>query len=247
MKGLAKTSFINLEEIPPNRETKSIIIVPYRNDPFNQRKEQLDKFVEHYHNYLPNITILIVEQSQDNRKFNRGAVLNIGVKIAQEYNFDRYIVHDVDLLSPDSISPTYTYNPDNPVHIANLWKEKYKHERFFGGIVSFNLSNYYKINGFPNTFWGWGGEDDAMYRRIKINDLEIIKIVSDNPENKIQEMKHKNLTDDPKFKNTQKEKNVRMDIKNWKRNGINTVKFEILNCKNLKFKNVIFATVKILN
>ena len=32
-----------------------------------------------------------------------------------------------------------------------------------------------KINGFPNHFWGWGGEDDAMLKRIKKHKLEIYK------------------------------------------------------------------------
>lgn len=247
MKGHAKTINVDLNEISKNEKNKSVVIVPYRNDVLNERKAQLKKFVEHYHNYLPNITILIVEQSNDNRKFNRGAVLNIGVKIAQEYNFDRYILHDVDLLSPDSISSVYTYNPKHPVHIANLWKEKYKFEHFFGGIVSFDLQDYYRINGFPNTFWGWGGEDNAMYNRIKLNNMEIIKIVSDNPENKIQEMKHKNVSDDPKFTNTQKHKNIKQDLKNWKRDGIKSVKYNVLNCGNYEYDNVILVTVKILN
>lgn len=38
--------------------------------------------------------------------------------------------------------------------------------RYFGGVVSFNREDFEKINGFPNTFWGWGGEDDEMYSRI---------------------------------------------------------------------------------
>ena len=28
-----------------------------------------------------------------------------------------------------------------------------------------------KTNGFPNIFWGWGGEDDAMRERCKINGI----------------------------------------------------------------------------
>lgn len=38
--------------------------------------------------------------------------------------------------------------------------------RYFGGVVAFNKADFEAINGFPNTFWGWGGEDDEMYSRI---------------------------------------------------------------------------------
>lgn len=32
--------------------------------------------------------------------------------------------------------------------------------------MAFNRKDFEAINGFPNTFWGWGGEDDEMYSRI---------------------------------------------------------------------------------
>lgn len=43
----------------------------------------------------------------------------------------------------------------------------YETRRYFGGVVSFSRDDFEAINGFPNTFWGWGGEDDEMYSRIK--------------------------------------------------------------------------------
>jgi hypothetical protein len=39
--------------------------------------------------------------------------------------------------------------------------------------VSFPKKDYEKINGFPNNFWGWGGEDDELYKRVKENNLKI--------------------------------------------------------------------------
>ena len=35
----------------------------------------------------------------------------------------------------------------------------------FGGIVMFSKDNFAKVNGFSNLFWGWGAEDDDLYRR----------------------------------------------------------------------------------
>ena len=31
----------------------------------------------------------------------------------------------------------------------------------------------FKVNGFSNRFWGWGGEDDDMANRIFANNLYI--------------------------------------------------------------------------
>ena len=39
---------------------------------------------------------------------------------------------------------------------------------YFGGITSFSEKQFREINGFPNNFWGWGGEDDELYKRTKL-------------------------------------------------------------------------------
>ena len=37
----------------------------------------------------------------------------------------------------------------------------------FGGVSQIPPSVFEKLNGYSNQFWGWGGEDDQMYWRIK--------------------------------------------------------------------------------
>jgi hypothetical protein len=55
-------------------DNKTIILVPYRDDGNQNRADQLDAFLKHY----KNIPVLVIEQSNDGKKFNRGALLNIG-------------------------------------------------------------------------------------------------------------------------------------------------------------------------
>ncbi len=37
--------------------------------------------------------------------------------------------------------------------------------QYFGGVSSLSKEQYLKINGFPNNYWGWGGEDDDIFNR----------------------------------------------------------------------------------
>ena len=52
------------------------------------------------------------------------------------------------------------------MHIAKLWNRYNNNDKYFGGIVAFSVQQFRLINGFPNNFWGWGGEDDEMMKRI---------------------------------------------------------------------------------
>jgi predicted glycosyltransferase involved in capsule biosynthesis len=47
-----------------------------------------------------------------------------------------------------------------------VWDRYSGNEKYLGGIVSFSIKQFEDINGFPNNFWGWGGEDDEMKKRI---------------------------------------------------------------------------------
>ena len=100
----------------------------------------------------------------------RGKLLNIGFDLARSdpsCRFDVFIFHDVDLLPSDNLGTHYSRFPTTPLHIARCWDRYSNNPKYFGGIVSFNSTNMKSINGFPNTFWGWGGEDDEMQKRCE--------------------------------------------------------------------------------
>ena len=37
-----------------------------------------------------------------------------------------------------------------------------------GGVLVVTKQQYLAVNGFSNLYWGWGGEDDDMQRRVTI-------------------------------------------------------------------------------
>jgi hypothetical protein len=163
------------KKVSPNKskcKKRTAIIVPFRDDKDNIRSNQLKQFLSYMKSYLSDSNcydIFIIEQSDDGRKFNRGKLLNIGYKIAQSLNkYTHLIFHDVDLLPSSELLPYYLDSGNNIVHIAKVWK-RYDSDKYFGGVVTFPVNLFKKINGFPNNFWGWGGEDDELYIRAVKN------------------------------------------------------------------------------
>lgn len=43
------------------------------------------------------------------------------------------------------------------------------YNEFFGGVSGLTVEQFQKINGFPNAFWGWGGEDDDLWNRYGLS------------------------------------------------------------------------------
>ena len=154
------------------------IIVPYRD-----RRQHLREFSRMMVRYMDrtNIPYHIFVIEQDFAKlFNRGALLNIGFKYAQENNCTYVVFHDVDMI-PHFVDYSYT---DKPLQLANNFIVKndvIKNEIFdeyFGGVTMFPMDVFKQIDGYSNKYWGWGYEDtDLLYRCIKNNiELNLLEI-----------------------------------------------------------------------
>jgi hypothetical protein len=152
------------------------IVVPFRDlDPKQERQAQLQRFVPYMSAYLSTLPevedfkIFIVEQSDDKRKFNRGKLLNLGYKLGKREGFNTFIFHDVDLLPQEPLGIWYSKKPQvgEVVHIARCWSRYNQNDKYLGGIVSFSDADFEAIDGFPNIYWGWGGEDDELSKRVR--------------------------------------------------------------------------------
>uniref|UniRef100_A0A7S4M9S3 WW domain-containing protein n=1 Tax=Odontella aurita TaxID=265563 RepID=A0A7S4M9S3_9STRA len=171
---------------PKSSDAASVaIIVPYRDlHAAQNRARHLRQFVPHMLQFLKKLKrrglvsdyhVYIVEQSDDGRKFNRGKLLNIGFDLARRdrrLGHNVFIFHDVDLLPGDDLGEWYAKFPQKPLHIARVWGRYSNNPKYFGGIVSFSAADMRKINGYPNTFWGWGGEDDEMQKRCEKTNMK---------------------------------------------------------------------------
>jgi hypothetical protein len=156
---------LNVETAKDNKHGIPAILVPYRDNEKKERSPQLKAFVEYFSKAPWNkFSVYVIEQSEDSRSFNRGALLNIGARLAKTHS--HIIFHDVDLLPEESLLPYYTMIPNHPIHIGTVWRTKYTSERFLGGILSLTWKDFNRVNGYPNQLWGWGGEDDILRNRL---------------------------------------------------------------------------------
>lgn len=53
------------------------------------------------------------------------------------------------------------------------------YNEFFGGVSGLTVEQFQKINGFPNAFWGWGGEDDDLWNRYGLGSASVPDLCSD--------------------------------------------------------------------
>ncbi|CAH1639054.1 unnamed protein product [Spodoptera littoralis] len=163
---------------PPNctARHKVAIIVPFRD-----RQQHLAVFVNHMHPFLMKqqieYGIFIVEQEGE-KPFNRAKLMNVGYMESQrlEPNFTCFIFHDIDLLPTDTRNVySCTTQPRHLSAAVDVFKYKLPYKTLFGGVSAMTNEQLRKVNGYSNKYWGWGGEDDDMADRLKINNYHIAR------------------------------------------------------------------------
>ncbi|KAK2180296.1 hypothetical protein NP493_448g04068 [Ridgeia piscesae] len=141
------------------------VIVPYRD-----REQHLGIFLKHMHPVLQrqliDYRIFVVEQAAPD-VFNKAAMMNVAfTEVSKRYDVDCFIFHDVDmLLENDNNIYQCGIRPRHLATQIDKFDYKLPYHSLFGGVIALTGEAFTAVNGFSNTYFGWGGEDDDMYKR----------------------------------------------------------------------------------
>jgi beta-1,4-galactosyltransferase 4 len=170
-------------------------------------------------------------------------------------------MHDVDLLpTHPGFAQLYSTPHAGPVPIAKTWS-RYEYPNYIGGITGFGVPLFRKINGYPNNFWGWGGEDDDLRRRLeavgypptewvqppaelkgKIRDLEEEFIAKCGGKRAGVGIKHGGRSE---TLNLVRQERLRETYRTWWQNGLNSLAFDTVGVRALN-EHVTVVTVDLL-
>ncbi|XP_055045248.2 beta-1,4-galactosyltransferase 3 isoform X1 [Misgurnus anguillicaudatus] len=212
---------------PPDCEPRhhTAIVVPYRN-----RQTHLRALLYHLHPFLQrqqvHYGIYIVHQS-GNSTFNRAKLLNVGVHEAlKEEDWSCIFLHDVDLL-PENDHNTYTCHSQYPTHLSvamDKFRYRLPYSQYFGGVSAVTPEQYLKMNGFPNQYWGWGGEDDDIAARVRLSGMKIMRPPLAIGHYKM--IRHKG--DQGNEQNPRRFDLLKRTRLNWRSDGLNTLTYKLL-------------------
>ncbi|KFP41787.1 Beta-1,4-galactosyltransferase 2, partial [Chlamydotis macqueenii] len=147
--------------------------------PFRHREHHLKYWLHYLHPILRRqkvaYGIYIINQFGEDT-FNRAKLLNVGFleALKDDEEYDCFIFSDVDLVPMDDRNLYRCY--EQPRHFAvgmDKFGFRLPYAGYFGGVSGLSKSQFLKINGFPNEYWGWGGEDDDIFNRISLNGMKV--------------------------------------------------------------------------
>ncbi|VDP26073.1 unnamed protein product [Schistosoma margrebowiei] len=120
--------------------------------------------------------IFVIEQ-QGTGILNKAQLMNIGfIEARKRFDFDCVIFHDADLIPLDDRIPhgCDEETMESVVHLSvgvSSWNYVLPYKSLIGGVLKISTSHFIQVNGYSNVYWGWGGEDDDLERRLKASNI----------------------------------------------------------------------------
>ncbi|XP_078070295.1 beta-1,4-galactosyltransferase 1 [Mustelus asterias] len=206
---------------------KVAIIIPFRN-----RLQHLNYWLYYLHPILQrqqlDYGVYVINQHGEDT-FNRAKLLNVGFTEAlKEYDYNCFVFSDVDLIPMDDRNIYKCYS--QPRHLAvsmDKFGFRLPYNQYFGGISALSREQHEKINGFPNDYWGWGGEDDDIYNRIVFKGMSISR--PSNGIGKCRMIRHDR--DKNNAPNPQRFNRIARTRQTMEHDGLNSLKYKVLEVK----------------
>mmetsp|Transcript_1227 Transcript_1227/g.2616 ORF Transcript_1227/g.2616 Transcript_1227/m.2616 type:complete len:582 (-) Transcript_1227:57-1802(-) len=242
-----RVNSVTKKRIEAQRETRHhFFFIPYRD-----RLANLKIFEEYMAVYLSEygeknkFHVIVVEQA-DQELFNRGKLVNIAIQYAKKLpgflNSSCGTVHDVDMLpfpGTDYISCEKVRHMSYRLQ-TNQWRTVYS--GYFGGVTALSIQNWTSMNGFSNLFVGWGREDDNLLDRAMLSksipDREAY--LHNNEHGGERRFMNIHGSSDPRAPkndaNKELQQRLKHDKKNYTKEGLNSLDYQILSSKNYKAK-----------
>uniref|UniRef100_A0A3Q2HLN1 Beta-1,4-galactosyltransferase n=1 Tax=Equus caballus TaxID=9796 RepID=A0A3Q2HLN1_HORSE len=145
---------------------KVAIIIPFRN-----RQEHLKYWLYYLHPILQrqqlDYGIYVINQAGE-AMFNRAKLLNVGFQEAlKDYDYNCFVFSDVDLIPMNDHNAYRCFSQPRHISVAmDKFGFSLPYVQYFGGVSALSKEQFLTINGFPNNYWGWGGEDDDIFNRF---------------------------------------------------------------------------------
>ncbi|XP_039526081.1 beta-1,4-galactosyltransferase 1 isoform X2 [Pimephales promelas] len=204
---------------------KVALIIPFRN-----RDEHLKYWLHYIHPILQrqqlDYGIYVIEQEGQDT-FNRAKLLNVGyAESLKEYDYDCFIFSDVDIIPMDDRN-TYKCS-SQPRHLSvsmDKFGFRLPYKQYFGGVSAMSKQQFQKINGFPNNYWGWGGEDDDIFNRMTFQGMKISRPSGDI--GKCRMIRHSR--DKKNEANPQRFKKIAHTKQTMHTDGIKSLKYKVIN------------------
>lgn len=168
------------------------ILYPYRARPPQEfRKNELSKHMKVLEGYLVERGIdfkMRVLEQMDDLPFNKGRLLNVGfLEAMREFEgkgmgdkVPYFCIHNTDLFPIENVDYTF----------VNGIRDIHGYIGGVGGITLYDYLSYRQFKGYPNDFFGWGGEDIAVLNRILSCKISIDRSRYNNKNCKVEEIDH---------------------------------------------------------
>ncbi|NXJ68204.1 B4GT4 galactosyltransferase, partial [Rostratula benghalensis] len=204
------------------------ILIPHRN-----REKHLLYLLEHLHPFLQrqqlDYGIYVIHQA-GSTKFNRAKLLNVGyLEALKEANWDCFVFHDVDLVPENDFN---SYKCDTqPKHLVvgrNSTGYRLRYKGYFGGVTALTREQFSNVNGFSNSYWGWGGEDDDLRIRVEMHKMKVVRPSAEV--GRYTMIFHKR--DRGNEVNQGRMKLLRQVSKTWNTDGLNSCSYKLLSVEH---------------